>query len=633
MLGLTMFFFGCSIPLPEEIQIRNASPKELAGYEVNLKKALTNDPEFLKALLLLARVKIHQKKYLEAEPQAEKAVRVSPFNPLAQSVLGEVYLVSGKRFRAMSTFTRAIELDPDLLPAYVGLAEAHNLLGSQEKALEILNQAIGREPRYFPAHFQMARILISQGKLDEAQVAMEKAVRIRPHDPEGTLLGVRIFKRQGRLTLAMHQINQFLALHPENPAMLRELAELYYQRQKWKLAEKTLDKIKGRGTVEDTLLRLEVLKGNRKFKAANKILKKLGKENAGHPAVLVVLGREQILRRNYDSARSLLEKAVEANPKSVEAYFWKAQGHFLSGQESAGDASLSVAVQLAPHHPHVRLLQAQRALASRKLDLAGKILDEFLKERPANGGGLLLKSEWLALVGKYNQAEGLLDELSSGQDNPAAAYSKARLAYLKKAFNTTVRLLNPLVKTRGKRKNRKKQVSWRVIYLQAAALGQLKKYQRAIKLLGPYLKNRAAAGVLHRLRGDMYYLSGNRVKAEKTFQDGMAMNDRQPLLIEALSRLAMETGKWAQARSWLETGVEQSSPLKAQFLERLSQVYTKLKRPQQARGYLLRYLAETDPLIREQREPAQISILFGWVYPAVDLDFIHTRFNTPISKP
>ncbi|MCH7478366.1 MAG: hypothetical protein IIA14_09705, partial [SAR324 cluster bacterium] len=195
------------------------------------------------------------------------------------------------------------------------------------------------------------------------------------------------------------------------------------------------------------------------------------------------------------------------------------------------------------------------------------------------------------------------------ESETALRFARARLAYLQGQFRgvleQTERLLNAPV------------ASWRVVYLHGAALGRLDKYDEAIQALRPLLGSAPAGGSLHRLTGDLHLLAGRRAAAENVYVEGLTSNPRNGSLIEALSRMAIEKGSWARARDWLEAGIERPGMLETVFLERLSLVYAKLNEPEKSKRFLERYLAATDPLLRERRAPPERGVLFSSAFPAI----------------
>ena len=68
----------------------------------------------------------------------------------------------------------------------------------------------------------------------------------------------------------------------------------------------------------------------------------------------------------------------------------------------------------------------------------------------------------------------------------------------------------------------------------------------------------------------------------------------------------------------LEGGIERPSELMPIFLERLSLVYLRLGRAQQATAYRERYLTAADPGVAELQQPSDQGILFNMSLPPLE---------------
>ena len=82
--------------------------------------------------------------------------------------------------RAISDFTRAIELEPRNPFAYKNRGVARNLRGDVEGAIEDYTQAIDLNPRYAVAYTNRGVIRASQGNFRAAIADYEKALRVAP---------------------------------------------------------------------------------------------------------------------------------------------------------------------------------------------------------------------------------------------------------------------------------------------------------------------------------------------------------------------------------------------------------------------------------------------------------------------
>jgi tetratricopeptide (TPR) repeat protein len=147
-----------------------------------------------------------------------------------------------------------------------------------------------------------------------------------------------------------------------------------------------------------------------------------------------------------------------------------------------------------------------------------------------------------------------------------------------------------------------------------ARMGQ---QREALALLQPYLRMQETEGRIHRLIGDIQQLAGDRRAAERAYLDGLALFPRKLILLDALSRLAMETENWAQARETVERGLEVESEYKVVFLERLITIYRRLNNPQGVKSAREKYLEAGDPVLKESLRPTDQGVLFGMGLPAL----------------
>ena len=437
---------------------------------------------------------------------------------------------------------------------------------------------------------------------------------------------IRVAKVQGRLSVAAFLVEQALHRQPGTRLLMRERLDIHVQRGEWNDALALLDKMAQASSLntDDELVKAEVLRASGRTREAERLLSELLRRAPRHPRVLLAGAKAQVVRGNPAGALAALKVAVEQNPRSVEAYYWKSIAHFQLGEHTQGDAALNVALGLAPGHPPVRLLRARRLVAQRKLDEALPLLKAQLAENPGDGNALLVHAEALTLMGQYAAAERSLREIVPAASDGALRFARARLAYLRGEYRAVLEQTEPLWKRAA--------TPWQLVYLHGAALLRLGRGGEATAALRTRMQRGEGRGELHRLLGDIYHLAGARKEAERTYVDGLARFPRQPRLLEGVSRLALEDGRWQQAQNWLESGIERPSPQRPLLLERLSRVYRQLNQPGKARQVLERYLAETDPLLREQGSPGEQHILFGTAFPAVGYGVQGRAAPSPVKR-
>jgi len=620
---------GCSTPLPTEAQIQAAGPAGLQRIENTLRQMQKDQPDNPRILLQLSRALLRRGALSEAEVVALQADQLAPAQGVVLGTLGEIYLAQDRRFRALTTAAQAIQFDPDLLSAYVTAAQANALLGEPDKAIRALDEALRREPGYFPAWYHRARILFDFGALRDAEITLTEALRINPASREAVLLQIKLVKRGGRMAAASYLIEAGLKNWPEDPGLLLELLDLYRQRRDWLSASLALERLKKLAPLspEAQLVEVDLFQAqglSQQFAAG---LQALLSNHPRYAPAWILQAKTALAADKPADAIPSLTRAVDLDPGSVEARFWLAVSYYQTGEALQGNAALAEAGRQAPDYPPLRLLRIRRALVENRLDSAGALTEEFLRDFPFDVEALLLKSEWFLLSGDYTSASTLLASLPAGGDDQNLKFSRARLAYLQGQYHTVLDYTQPAGQ---------EPLPWRQGYLRGAAMARMGQHKEALALLQPYLRLPEADGRIHRLVGDIQQLAGDRRAAEKSYLDGLVLFPRKLILLDALSRLAIESENWAQARETVERGLEVESEYKIVFLERLHLIYRRINNVQGIKTIRDKYLEVADPVLRESLRPTDQGVLFGMGLPPLSPVFRTapaTRFAPPPVPP
>ena len=602
---------SCSAALPGPERIASATQPELALLEDDLRERLDPVDRDTDTLHALARIMAAQGKREQAETLAVEATNLEPFHSGFLETLAEILLQQEKRFQALLAYNQAVTVDSERLSAYVGLAITHQLLGDSASARKALEQAIRFEPRYFDARFHLARILFEIGETIPAEPAIVATRRIRPADKEALLLHLRILIALERLEDALLLAQERLAVNPDDLEILRQLLDIHVQREDWDSAETIYQRLAALGepTPDDILAGVKIAAARGRIDSAGQQLDRLLEQFPRHAPALVVLSQSLLARNRPAEAIRPLTAAVEVAPNWPEGHYWMAVAYFSLGDFLRGNLALKRADSLSPHHKRTRLLRIRRLLAEGAEAQASGLLDTYLKSQPGDVEALMLRAEWQTLTGDYDGAEKTLSTMPPG--DPAARFARGRLAFLRRQYHAAIDHTSPLVD--------QATPAWEAVYLHAAALGSLRRYDEALAAISPFMKTDFGAGAFHRLAGYLHERSGNRKAARKAFARGLRSHPRDPWLIDGASRIAIDTGEWVRAQGLLEAGIEQNSPLLPVFLERLATVYRTLELPEKEREIRRRFLAVIDPLPREAGQRAQDSVLFRMRLPPIEL--------------
>jgi tetratricopeptide (TPR) repeat protein len=601
---------GCATALPDEERIALESAAGLPALEQTLQARVEAEPGDAAARRLLALVLLRQGRLEPAQEHALAAIRAAPFFAPALETLGRVYQARGLRQRALNAFGQAIALDPDLLPAYLGYALVSESLGERERGLETLREGLRRAPHHYALRYHQARLLGGANRLEEAEAAVEQARRVRPEASEALALQIAIYRMRGRGAAARLLAERGLERTPEDRALRFALADLLRGQEDWTAARAAFTPLERSGPLSprEALLRVEILDGEGRTGEARQALEALLRSEPGFVPARILLGRLLVRDGRWKPALEELERASALEPTAVEALYWSAVARFQLHETDTGATLLSVARRIAPERPSLRLLEMARLLAANRPEAVKPLLEAFLAEHPGDGEGLLLRVELLTLQGAYQEARAALDGIAPAFRPAERRFALARLDYLQGRFAAVLEHTAP--------ERAPPALAWREALLRGSTLWRLNRTAEALAVLEPVLaRQEGGAAVAYRL-GYLYRLEGDAVRAEKTFLTGLTRFPRDPLLVEGLSRLALEGGEWARASELLEEGVEREGPYRALFLERLLQAGREEMTGRPAREALDRTLREGDPLRAPSPGVPTAGVLFGTLIPA-----------------
>jgi tetratricopeptide (TPR) repeat protein/O-antigen ligase len=136
---------------------------------------------------------------------ARTAVRMSPDNSSARSMLGRLLFLDGATERAIQELRQAAGLDTTSAKPLVLLAEVYRRQKDYDDALETLSEALAREPGLAWAHKQKAYALQETGRNAEAAEAWGRVLELDADDTEAHyFLGLALSGLNRRDEMALH---------------------------------------------------------------------------------------------------------------------------------------------------------------------------------------------------------------------------------------------------------------------------------------------------------------------------------------------------------------------------------------------------------------------------------------------
>jgi TolB-like protein/tetratricopeptide (TPR) repeat protein len=140
-----------------------------------LREALAIDPDFVNAHAAMCRKQLaayrisrDAARFGAAEDACQRVLEDDAESADVRTVLGQLYLASGKYENALHEFEQALEDNGHLPESYVGLARTQAALGRTEEAEANLRRAIETDVSYWASFNAMGNFLFEQARFDEA---------------------------------------------------------------------------------------------------------------------------------------------------------------------------------------------------------------------------------------------------------------------------------------------------------------------------------------------------------------------------------------------------------------------------------------------------------------------------------
>jgi len=167
-------------------------------------------------LYWLSRVDYDDQKYLEAIARLERVTKLNANMVRAHDLLGLCYDYIGQFDRAITSFSRAVELNrmqarPSPWPP-LDMAVTQIELDQLENAEKGLQEAFTYDPKLPQVQYQLGRVLDKEGKGEPAIQALKASAALDPGYPEPHYLLGRIYQRLGKNDLAKAEISAFQRL-------------------------------------------------------------------------------------------------------------------------------------------------------------------------------------------------------------------------------------------------------------------------------------------------------------------------------------------------------------------------------------------------------------------------------------
>ena len=174
-------FADYNAPKLVEIAMLQLAANNLDGAAYCLEKALSGQPDFLPAMVLMADVELRKNDPGKSEKRAREIVARYPQRAIGYSLLGDVSRARGQTSAAIDSYRRAHQTEPstDTLLRLFGLLSSQD---GGKPAVQMAEQWIKVHPRDIVVQRALGESYVRAGNFAQARVSYEHAAKLAPDD-------------------------------------------------------------------------------------------------------------------------------------------------------------------------------------------------------------------------------------------------------------------------------------------------------------------------------------------------------------------------------------------------------------------------------------------------------------------
>lgn len=279
----------------------------------------------------------------------EDTVSKSPQKARAYKALGTAYAEEGRLDEAIEAFLTALRVNTNYAKVHTNLGVAYYKKGRTGEAISEFKRAIDINERDALAYYNLANIFTDQGRWDDAVEAYQKAAEILPLEPMIRHNLAYALNRKGMRHEAIHEYLEAIREESDMLESHKNLAALYLQQEETDEALRhyqEANRIQPDDPVVHRMMGL-LYKKQKLFDLALREFEKAA-QLAPNATTYYQLGTILDLKKESNKAIQAYRKAIERDPKMVEAYINLGVAYQKNGQLDLSMHAFLDAMRLHP---------------------------------------------------------------------------------------------------------------------------------------------------------------------------------------------------------------------------------------------------------------------------------------------
>ena len=232
--------FHCEIACSNLGVIYKATNRTKEARDI-YKKAILFNPRFADAHANLGNLLKEEGQLDQALASTLKSLDLKPDNPYVHMNLGLIYKDLGQLDQALASTLKSLDLKPNNPDSLANLGGIYKELGQLDQALASTLKSLELKPNNPDWLTNLGGIYIELGQLDQALASTLKSLELKPDYPDSLTNLCVTYKELGQLDQALAAMRKSLELKPDNPSAHINLSSIFFDKNKYKDAEKEID--------------------------------------------------------------------------------------------------------------------------------------------------------------------------------------------------------------------------------------------------------------------------------------------------------------------------------------------------------------------------------------------------------
>ena len=178
--------------------------------------------------------------YTKAITYYTRALELKPDLPEAHTNRGNVYRETGEFDKAIEDYNSAIDYNPDDANAYNNRGNAYFDKNEFDKAIEDYNSATELKTDYDDAYYNRGSAYLIKGNLKLAFQNFNKAIELNPDNAEVYVIRGDTYLEKSDFDLALQDFNKAIELNPDNAEAYVIRGSTWLHQQEWEKAKTDL---------------------------------------------------------------------------------------------------------------------------------------------------------------------------------------------------------------------------------------------------------------------------------------------------------------------------------------------------------------------------------------------------------